>query len=62
MDMPQLIEIKNGEKVKGTFSAEEMTARLAKLRAHMAEVPPITTSTTTQISSIASSGGTTAWW
>jgi creatinase len=38
MDMPQLIEIKNGEKVKGTFSAEEMTARLAKLRAHMAEV------------------------
>ncbi len=37
MDMPQLIEIKNGDKVKGTFSAEEMAARLAGLRAHMAE-------------------------
>jgi len=37
MDMPQLIEIKNGDEVKSTFSAEEMNARLAKLRAHMAE-------------------------
>jgi creatinase len=37
MDMPRLIEIKNGEKVRGTFSAEEMTARLAKLRAQMAQ-------------------------
>jgi creatinase len=37
MDMPQLIEIKNGDKVKGTFSAEEMAARLAGLRAHLAE-------------------------
>ena len=37
MDMPQLIEIKNGDKVKGTFSADEMGARLASLQAHMAE-------------------------
>ncbi len=37
MDMPQLIEIENGNKVKGTFSAEEMSARLARLRAQMAE-------------------------
>ncbi|MEE9251703.1 MAG: hypothetical protein V3U93_11380 [Alphaproteobacteria bacterium] len=28
MDMPHLIEIKNGEKARGTFSAEEITARL----------------------------------
>ncbi len=29
MDMPHLIEIKNGAKARGTFSAEEMTAQLA---------------------------------
>ena len=37
MDMPQLTEIRNGDKVQGTFSAEEMGARQARLRAHMAE-------------------------
>ena len=37
MEMPPLIEIKNGDKVKGTFSAEEMDARLNRLRGHMAE-------------------------
>ena len=36
MDMPQIITIPNGEKVRGTFSEAEMSARLAKLRAHMA--------------------------
>jgi creatinase len=36
MDMPQLIEIRNGEKVKGTFSADEMNARHASLRTYMA--------------------------
>jgi creatinase len=36
MDRPQLIEIENGDKVRGTFSAEEMHARQAALRAHMA--------------------------
>ena len=37
MDMPQLSEIKNGDEVKGTFPAEEMAARLAGVRAHLAE-------------------------
>ena len=37
MDMPQLIEIKNGAAVEGTFSAAEMIARLDGLRARMAE-------------------------
>ncbi len=37
MDLPHLIEIKNGEKVQGAFSAEEMTARLARLRDAMSE-------------------------
>ena len=37
MRMPDLIEIKNGEQVKGTFSAEEMTTRLAVRRGCMAE-------------------------
>ena len=36
MDMPSLIEIKNGERVAPTFSEAEMTARLTKLRAIMA--------------------------
>jgi len=36
MDMPALIEIRNGDKVTGTFSAAEMAARQAGLRAHMA--------------------------
>ena len=36
MDMPSLIEIKNGEKVTSTFSAAEMERRLANLRRHMA--------------------------
>ena len=35
--MEQLKTIPNGEKVKPTFSAEEMDRRLAALRAHMAE-------------------------
>ncbi len=37
MNLPQLIEIRNGDTVKGTFSAEEMTARQARLRNHMAD-------------------------
>ena len=37
MDLPHLIEIKNGDKVQGAFSAEEMTARLARLRGSMSE-------------------------
>lgn len=36
MDMPSLIEITNGERVKGTFSDSEMDRRLALLRKHMA--------------------------
>jgi creatinase len=36
MDMPRVIEIKNGAPVQGTFSAAEMNARLASLRALMA--------------------------
>jgi creatinase len=37
MQMPNLIEIKNGEPVKGTFSAAEMTGRLTGLRKQMAQ-------------------------
>ncbi|MEE8189461.1 MAG: aminopeptidase P family N-terminal domain-containing protein, partial [Kiloniellales bacterium] len=37
MAMPRLIEIKNGERVSPTFSEAEMSARLAKLRACMAD-------------------------
>ncbi|MEM7291863.1 MAG: M24 family metallopeptidase [Pseudomonadota bacterium] len=33
--MKQLLEIKNGEKVKGTFSADEMQSRLDRLRERM---------------------------
>ena len=36
MDMPRVIEIENGEAVRGTFSGAEMNARLARLRALMA--------------------------
>ena len=36
MDLPRVIEIKNGEPVEGTFSEAEMNARLASLRALMA--------------------------
>ena len=35
--MEPIITIRNGEKVAGTFSVEEMERRLAGLRAHMAE-------------------------
>src|SRR5690606_29274621 len=34
-DLPNLKVIRNGEKVKGTFSAAEMESRLTKLRQHM---------------------------
>lgn len=37
MQMPQLIQIPNGPKVRPTFSAAEMNRRLGLLRAHMAE-------------------------
>ncbi len=37
MDLPQLIEIENGDKVRGTFTSAEMEARLARLRALMAD-------------------------
>jgi creatinase len=37
MDMPRLITIENGDKAQATFSAAEMTSRLTKLRAAMAE-------------------------
>ena len=37
MSLPQTIEIKNGPKAQGMFSAAEMDGRLAKLRSHMAE-------------------------
>ena len=37
MQMPELIEIKNGEPDKGTFSAAEMTGRLTRLRQQMAQ-------------------------
>jgi len=36
MEMPPLIEIRNGEKAPSTFSAAEMTRRLDNLRRHMA--------------------------
>ena len=38
MDMPQLIEIKNGEIAKPTFSEREMSSRLARLRQEMARL------------------------
>lgn len=37
MDLPQILIIPNGEKVKGTFSKKEYQSRLDKLRAVMAE-------------------------
>lgn len=37
MEMPQTITIRNGEKVTGTFSADEMGARLGRLRHCMAQ-------------------------
>ena len=37
MQMPQTLSIPNGEKVRPTFSKEELGARLAKLRQYMAE-------------------------
>ena len=37
MQMPQTLSIPNGEKVRPTFSDQEMQSRLAKLRAYMAE-------------------------
>lgn len=37
MDQPQTLQIRNGDKVKHTFSIAEYESRLSKLRAHMAE-------------------------
>lgn len=37
MEQPQTLQIKNGEKKTPTFSVEEMSARLAKLRRYMSE-------------------------
>ena len=37
MHMPQLITLKNGPKVRPTFSVSEMNRRLSLLRAHMTE-------------------------
>ncbi|MCR8923498.1 M24 family metallopeptidase [Dasania sp. GY-MA-18] len=37
VEMPKILVIPNGEKVKGTFSKEEMSSRLSILRKHMAE-------------------------
>ncbi|MFQ5544338.1 MAG: M24 family metallopeptidase [Acidiferrobacterales bacterium] len=37
MKLPQTLQIRNGEKKTPTFSVEEMSARLAKLRRHMNE-------------------------
>jgi Creatinase/Prolidase N-terminal domain. len=37
MQMPQTLKIRNGDKVKPTFSAQEYAARHARLRAYMAE-------------------------
>lgn len=37
MQMPQTLSIPNGEKVRSTFSKEEMNSRLEKLRRYMAE-------------------------
>mgnify|MGYP000170171589 CR=1 FL=1 len=36
-NMPRTIEIPNGQKVTATFSKQELSNRLAKLRAHMAD-------------------------
>ena len=37
MQMPKTIQIKNGEKVSPTFSAQEYANRQAKLRAYLAQ-------------------------
>lgn len=37
MDLPQTLTIKNGDKVEGTFSRQEMQSRLDRLRKAMAE-------------------------
>ena len=37
MQMPKTIQIKNGEKVKSTFSVQEYANRQAKLRAYLAQ-------------------------
>ena len=37
LSMPSLIQIKNGEKVKPTFSAQEYQNRQQKLKAYMAK-------------------------
>ena len=37
MQMPKTIQIKNGEKVSPTFSAQEYANRQAKLRVYMAQ-------------------------
>ena len=37
MQMPKTIQIKNGEKVTPTFSAQEYANRQGKLRAYMAQ-------------------------
>jgi len=37
LERPQTIEFKNGDKAKPTFSAEEMSSRIARLRACMTE-------------------------
>ena len=37
MLMPQTLSIPNGDKVQGTFSRQEMSSRLARLRRYMAE-------------------------
>ena len=37
MKMPQTLSIPNGDKVQGTFSRQEMSSRLARLRRYMAE-------------------------
>src|SRR5699024_5308345 len=37
MDQPQTLQIRNGDKVKHTFSNAEYERRLSKLRTHMAE-------------------------
>lgn len=37
MQMPHTLKIRNGDKVKPTFSVQEYAARHARLRAYMAE-------------------------
>ena len=37
MDRPRLITLRSGEKVKPTFSRQEMERRIGKLRGHMGE-------------------------